>query len=113
MPKIKSDLLKTGMLVTADVKNMDNMLLIPAGATLSQKQIDILQAWGVTEINVAEAAETDATAADPLAQLPAEELARLTAEVRGLFWKLDEADPVQMEIFRLILHRKARKRSSA
>lgn len=113
MPKIKSELLKAGMVVTADVKNMDNMLLIPSGATLSQKQIDILQAWGVTEISVDAAGEMDAATADPLAQLPPEAVTRITAEVKGLFWKLDEADPVQMEIFRLILHRKARKHSAA
>ena len=108
MPKIKSELLKEGMVVTTDVKNMDDMLLIPAGGTLSQKHINILQAWGVTEINVEAAGESDAASADPLAQLPPEVASRLMAEIQGLFWKLDEADPVQMEIFRLVLQRKAR-----
>jgi hypothetical protein len=96
------------MVVTSDVKNMDNMLLIPAGATLSQKQIDILQAWGVTEIQVEAAGELDNANADPLAQLPPDVASRLTAEVKSLFWKLDEADPVHLEIFRLVLQRKAR-----
>jgi hypothetical protein len=108
MPKVKSELLKPGMVVTADVKNMDNMLLIPAGATLAQKQIDILQAWGVTEIHVEAAGELDNAHADPLAQLPPETASRLAAEVKSLFWRLDEADPVHMEILRLVLHRQAR-----
>ena len=68
-----------------------------------------MQAWGVTEINVEAAGEMEASTADPLAQLLPEAASRLVAEIRSLFWKLDEADPVQMEIFKLVLHRKARK----
>src|SRR6185503_5167052 len=101
MPKVKSEQLKAGMVVTADVKNMDNMLLIPSGATLSQKQINILQAWGITEVTVAASSELDTSPPDRLAKLPPEVLERLTAEVKASFWELNENDPVQMEIFRL------------
>ena len=112
MPKVKIELLKEGMVVAADVKNMDNMLLMPAGAALSAKHISILQAWGVGEIDV-EAADNIAAAADPIDQLPPEVASRLAAEIKSLFWKLDETDPVQMEIFKLILHRRARKQLDA
>src|SRR5262245_41042626 len=102
MPKIKIDLLKEGMVVAADIKNMDDMLLIPAGATISGKHIGILQSWGLTEVDV-EAAGVVEAPADPLAELPPEVASRLREEVKAQFWKLDEADPVQMEIFRLVL----------
>ena len=35
-----------------DVKNIDDMLLIPAKTLLSGRQINILKAWGVGEIDV-------------------------------------------------------------
>ncbi len=107
MPKIKIEALKEGMVVATDVKNMDNMLLIPSGATLTTKQIGILEAWGVTEVAV-ESSNATEDSGDPLSALPPEKAAALTEEIKALFWRLDEADPVHQEIFRLVLHRKAR-----
>ena len=108
MTRVKIELVKKGMVVAVDVKNMDNMLLIPAGCALSDKHIDILRAWGVTEVRV----DSDAGASessDPMSKLSPAETARLTAEVKNLFWRLDEASGVQMEIFQLVLRRKARR----
>ena len=96
------------MVVARDVKNIDGMLLAPSGCELSERQINILQAWGVTEVEV-EASEDQAKAHDPLAQLPPETLAKITAELRGRFWKPDEFGPVPAEIFRLMLLRQARR----
>ncbi len=107
MPRIKIEALKEGMVVAADVKNMDNMLLIPSGATLSEKQINILEAWGVTEILVENSRETESMV-DPLSALGPERAAELTEQTKLRFWHLDQTDSVQSEIFRLILLRKAR-----
>ena len=108
------------MIVARDVKNIDGMLLVPSGCELSERQIDILQAWGVAELEV-EAGGEMAQAHDPLAQLPPETLARvlqtirhdigarLTAELRGRYWKPDEFGPVPAEIFKLLLLRQARR----
>ncbi|MBI5383496.1 MAG: hypothetical protein HZA90_02275 [Verrucomicrobia bacterium] len=105
MPKLKTDLLREGMIVGADVKNIDSMLLIPSGASLTERQINILRAWGVEEVDVKASGDfTDA--GDFLLQLPAEEAARLTSETKGLFWRLDGSNAVQMEIFKHILERK-------
>lgn len=108
MPKLKIELLKEGMVVASDVKNMDNMLLLPAGCTLSEKHIDIFQSWGITEVNI-EAAEGVAEPVDPLARLTPEEVERLTQETKALFWQLDESNPLQKDLFQLILRRQARK----
>jgi len=94
------------MVVARDVKNIDGMLLVPTGCELSERQIDILQAWGVSEVDV-EATKEMAKSHDPLAQLPPEILAKLTAELRSRYWKPDEFGPVPAEIFKLILVRKA------
>lgn len=93
------------MVVSADVRNIDDMLLIPSGCTLTARQIGILQAWGVTDLEV----ETDGRSPDTdlLAKVPPELLARWSDELKATFWKVDEADPVFMEIFNVMLRRKA------
>jgi hypothetical protein len=105
MPRIKTELLQEGMVVSSDVRNIDNMLLIPSGCTLTARQINILQAWGVTELDVQTAAATQDT--DLLAKLPPEVLTRWKDELKATFWKADEADPVFAEIFKLMLRRRA------
>jgi hypothetical protein len=107
MPRIKTESLQEGMVVATDVKNMDHMLLIPAGTTLTERQINILQAWGVGEIEV-QTSSSDGDV-DPASKLPPEALARLTAEIRALFFKPDDANPVFAEIFKLMVQRRARK----
>ncbi len=95
------------MVVARDIKNIDGMLLAPSGCQLSERQINILQAWGVTEVEV-EASDELAKSHDPLAQLPPETLAKITADLRARFWKPDDFGPVPAEIFRLMLLRQAR-----
>ena len=59
MPRIKIDLIEEGMVVGSDVKNMDNMLLIPSGCALTERQIHILKAWGVDDIEVTASVNAD------------------------------------------------------
>ena len=96
------------MVIARDVKNIDGMLLAPSGCELSERQINILQAWGVAEVEV-EAGEEMAKAHDPLAQLPPGIAAKLTADLRARFWKPDDFGPVPAEIFKLMLLRQARR----
>jgi len=96
------------MIVAREVKNLDGMLLAPSGCELSERQIGILQAWGVVEVEVEASAEI-AKAHDPLAQLPPEVLAQITADLRARYWKPDEFGPVPAEIFKLMLLRQARR----
>ena len=107
MPRIKTEQLKEGMIVVGDVKNIDDMLLIPAGAKLTSRQIGILQAWGVLEIDVARGDAGDNS--DPVAKLSPEALAKATEKTRALFWKLDDTDPACAEIFRLVLRRRVKR----
>ena len=108
MIRVKSEELQPGMVVAREVKNIDGMLLAPSGCKLSERQIDILQTWGVVEIEI-EASEEQAKARDPLAQLPPEVLAKITAELRARFWQPDDFGPVPAEIFKLMLLRQARR----
>jgi hypothetical protein len=108
MPKVKVEHLKVGMVVSADVKNMDDMLLLPAKCLLTEKHIEILQAWGIPEVMI-EGAGDIANTADLLARIPPEQLARLTEETRALFWEYDENQPFHAALLNLILRRRVRK----
>lgn len=105
MPRIKTESLQEGMVVSADVKNIDNMLLIPSGATLTARQIGILQAWGVFDIEVKSGGDAGNT--DAFDAMPTDSVERLAAEVRAGFWKADDSDPVFAELFKVILRRRA------
>jgi hypothetical protein len=108
MPRVAAEHLKPGMVVARDVKNIDGMLLVPSGCALTERQVGILQAWGVTEAEVEAGADVPVSCS-PLEALPPDVLARMTAELKGRFWRLDEASPVQMEIFNQALLRQARR----
>ncbi len=108
MPKVKLDAVSEGMVVSADVKNMDDMLLIPAGCELSARHIRILQTWGVSEIQIEGEEPTSTT----LLRVSPEVLQRLQSELEAIFWDFDAAIPVQNEIFKLALRRRARLRIS-
>lgn len=107
MPRARSEQLKEGMVVARDVMNIDGMLLVSTGTILTGRQIGILQTWGVTEIEVEGAHESQN--ADPLASLPPEKLAQITAELKARFWQSGEMSPAQAEIFNLMLYRQARR----
>ncbi len=107
MPKVKTDALRDGMVVTAEVKNMDNMLLVPAGCVITERHIHILRAWGISEVEV-QAGEGVEDAGDILQELPPEELKELTAGLESIFWEAIDISPVQKEAFRLALRRKAK-----
>lgn len=110
MPRIKTELLQEGMVVSSDVKNMDNMLLIPSGCKLTSRQIGILQAWGVTDIEVASSGGGEDT--DQLTKMTPEAIEKLSAEVRATFWKADDSDPVFAELFKIVLRRRANRPKS-
>lgn len=112
MPKIKIESLREGMVVAADVKNMDSMLLLPAGCEISAKHVDILGAWGIAEIEV-EASEDVEEPQDILQTLAPEVVEQLTKELQVIFWEPADANPVQAETFKLALRRKASQRKPA
>ena len=107
MPNVKLESLQKGMVVAVEVRNLDNMLLIPAGCALSGRQIDVLSAWGIAEIQV-EACGGSEDSTDLLQQLPPEKLAQLTRELQAAFWEPVDQSPVQQEVFNLVLRRRAK-----
>jgi hypothetical protein len=109
MPKVKLEALTEGMTVTADVKNMDNMLWISAGCVLTARHINVLNAWGIAEVQV-QAGEGCEESTDLLRRLTPAVLEKLTGQLQSLFWEPSDKNPVQAEVFGLALRRKARQR---
>lgn len=107
MPKIKLDDLREGMIVESDVKNLDDMLLLPSGCELTDRHIRILQAWGITDINV-KASDQAEDIYDPLQRLDPVVLQQLTEEHKSRFLNFDEKSPVQQFVLKLVLQRKAK-----
>ena len=93
------------MVVANDVKNIDDMLLIPAGSVLTERQTKILQAWGVAEVEVRNSDAISGT--DPLSRLSSAQTAMAQEEIKNRFWSPDESNPVYREIFKLMLCRRA------
>ncbi len=107
MPKLKLDALREGMVVAVEVRNLDDMLLLPAGGTLTARQIDILRSWGVAEIQI-QATDEAPSNTDPLLQLAPGVAETLAEETKARFRGFDPNNPVQQELFRLALRRRAR-----
>lgn len=106
MPKIKIENLREGMVVAKEVKNMEDMLLLPVGCELRSKHIEILQSWGITDVEV-QACTGFEEPVDPVQLLPQKVSARLETELRNRFWNFDPANPIQREVFQLALKRQA------
>ena len=91
------------MVVGSDVKNIDSMLLVPAGCTLTERQVNILNSWGVTEVDVV---IPEGSEINPFSKFSEEEIEEFKTEIKMRFWKVDEKNPVFMEIFKLALERR-------
>jgi hypothetical protein len=87
---------------------MDNMLLIPSNTALTERHINVLNAWGIAEIQVQACADAE-EAVDILQKLPKETLEKLTQELKAVFWSPADKSPVELEVFTLALRRKARR----
>lgn len=107
MPRVKLDNLKEGMIVSSNVMNMDDMLLLPAGAELSARSIKLLRTWGIAELEVEACGESEEVV-DPLALVAPDVLRRLDLELRQVFFKLDESVAIHQAIFKLALVRKVK-----
>src|SRR5208282_362380 len=100
MPKLTVESLRPGMVVSADVKTSNDTLLIPAGCALTEKQIGMLDTWGIAEIHV-QSSDGFNDSGDPLEALPPETRRQLAADLAAVFWTTPDASPVQRQVFNL------------
>ena len=89
-----------GMVLGKAVHNMSGVLLIPDGATLTEKHMGIFKKWGITELVI-----DKNTGADALPELSTEEMDAVIAGVDARFIHGYENEAMQ-EIHRCVLERK-------
>lgn len=97
MTKLRVDDLKTGMVLSCDLKTDDGRLLLPCGVELEEKHLQLLHRLGFDEVEV-EAAQ---------AELDEETLLEIEDYVRDYFLYSDPDHPAVMELFRIALDRTA------
>ncbi len=108
MTKVKIENLRAGMILAADIKNMDDVLLAPAGCEVSDRFINIFQTWGINEVQI-EGAEDAQEAVEVEVTVTPE----ILDEMKAQFWSLDETNPVHVEILNIMARRLARHKITA
>jgi len=104
---IHVDRLKTNMVLSEDVRDMNTRLLLAKDLKIQSKHIRILKMWGITEVNVVtdepDDEETTTKEIDP------ELLERIEESTKYLFQHVDLEHPAMQELFRLSVLSKCRK----
>ena len=100
--------LRIGMELAEDVTNFEGRILLKAGAILNEKHLIALNAWGITE---AEIAGIDGNRLDEPAinTLDEETSAKIDHRLSYIFQKNNTKDPVIAEIYRLVKNRSIRR----
>ena len=95
------------MTVAGDIRNLEDMLLLPAGTELTGRHIRILRSWGIERVPI-QCPGASGTDGGCEKQLSPELVATLEAELAPRFWQYNPADAVQRELLRLMAERRAR-----
>jgi hypothetical protein len=96
MGRIGIDNVKSGMVLAKDAYTFRKQLLLPLGTVLSEKNIETMKAWGVSEVETEGCDEPSLADVDAsLANNPA--LAALSAQLDSRFADVRQ-DPLMMEI---------------
>ena len=103
MGKIALDHIKPGMVLADDALAGSNLLLAK-GSTISEKHIQIFNAWGLSDVDVEGTSEKEITD-NMQAEADPKLIARATKELNSIFLHSDLSDPLMHEIFKLCLMR--------
>jgi hypothetical protein len=99
MGRVSADNFKAGMVLAEPVHTFKGQLLLPAGATLTDKHIEKLLAWGVSEADIE--GQADPTLEEISANM--QDVPQLAAEAEALdrrFTDVSDA-PLMQEILRI------------
>jgi|WetSurMetagenome_2_1015567.scaffolds.fasta_scaffold666176_2 hypothetical protein len=104
MGKISIENILPGMLLEADVLDMNGNVLIGKGCELTERHLKILKMWGVLEADIA-GVDREEMLAQEMAQLDPELLHSAEARMTDLFHHTDLTHPAIKELFRLATRR--------
>lgn len=108
MARLALEQLTPGTRLEKPVLNAEGVLLLKAGETLTAKHIQILQGWGIRDVEVA--GEQDAVPQP--SPVSAEVLQAAGTEIARRFRRADRTDPVMAEIQRIATALLARRLAS-
>ena len=104
MGKINTENLEEGMVLNADVKS-GNQILLPKGVKLSNKHINIFKSWGVNAVEVDGACEQDITN-KKLEEVSPKERALMERDLKEKFRYVDLSfTPAQILYNNCLLHK--------
>jgi hypothetical protein len=100
------DTLEVGMEVSADVMNVNGMLLIPKGTILSDRHLRMLRNWGVDAVHIT---GVSTATQEPEVKLPPETLLEATKQVNNRFKFVSSKLGVVEAIRQMAIKRTARR----
>lgn len=104
MPTVRIAQLEPGMILNKAVRDLSGRLLLGAGETVAPQHLRVFRAWGVTEVEVLEAAPAKG-APSPAADLDPALREAAEARARELFEHNDLDHPLVQELFQLVVNR--------
>lgn len=104
MGHLSIDFLEPGMVLARDVRGSTGIVLLGAGAEISERHIEIFRRWGVTDVEI-KGTDQDALNTQVLLKLDSEKQAAIERELDRLFQHNDPSDPVIEELRRICLAR--------
>lgn len=109
MGKLVIDKLEVGMVLANDVHDRSGRMLLGSGAELTQKHLLIFRTWGVLEVDIEGAGDTDANSDDVLPpDISQLELAEAERALEPLFRHNNREHAVIAELLKLAALRKVR-----
>ena len=103
MGYISVENIRQGMVLSEDVRDINNRLLLSKDQEITNKQIRILKIWGVTAVNVVDEEEIEKKE-EPY--VSPEVIEKVLDKTKKIFKNVDLDHPAMSEIFRLsVLHR--------
>ncbi len=95
------------MVLAKDVKNINGQLLMPKGMKITEKHLAVLQAWGITEVEI-EGVSQEEIANKAAAEIDPKILAQAEAHIADLFQHTDRNHPAIKELASQCTLRRAR-----
>jgi hypothetical protein len=105
LANVAIDNLVAGMVLKSNVCDRSGRLLLPEGAELTEKHLQIFRTWGILEAEIVGDSDSEATGQDD--EIDPEVLAEAEAAVKPLFVHNDLEHPAIKELLRLCIARKA------
>jgi len=104
--------LRAGMVLAAEVRNLNGQVLLGAGTAISAEQVRTLKAWGIMEVDVA-GLDRAAVTREATASLNPQVKAKVKAELDQLFSRTNREHPAMEELHRLAVLRKGAQHSGS